>query len=36
MVEVVACENGQGRYQQEVVVGEYRLPADEPVSVGAA
>ena len=36
MVEVVACENGQGRYQQEVVVGEHRMLADEPVSVGGA
>lgn len=36
MVEVVVRENGQGRYQQEVIVGEHRLLADEPVSVGGA
>ncbi len=31
---VVVAENGQGRYQQEVRVGQHRLLADEPVSVG--
>lgn len=36
MVDVVVRENGQGRYQQEVIVGEHRLLADEPVSVGGA
>ena len=36
MVEVVVRENGQGRYQQEVIVGEHRLLADEPVAVGGA
>ncbi|MCU0988480.1 MAG: OsmC family protein [Dechloromonas sp.] len=36
MVEVVVRENGQGRYQQEVIVGEHRMLADEPVSVGGA
>lgn len=34
--EVVVRENGQGRYQQEVVAGQHRLLADEPVSVGGA
>lgn len=29
-------ENGQGRYQQEVLAGQHRLLADEPVSVGGA
>lgn len=33
---VVIRENGQGRYQQEVITGEHRLIADEPVSVGGA
>ena len=36
MAEVIVRENGQGRYQQEVIVGEHRLLADEPVSVGGA
>lgn len=36
MVEVVVAENGQGRYQQEVIIGEHRLLADEPVSIGGA
>ena len=36
MVEVVVRENGQGRYQQEVIIGEHRLLADEPVSIGGA
>jgi len=31
---VIVAENGQGRYQQEVRVGQHRLLADEPVSVG--
>lgn len=31
---VIVTENGQGRYQQEVRVGQHRLLADEPVSVG--
>ena len=30
------AENGQGRYQQEVIAGQHRLLADEPVSVGGA
>ncbi len=33
---VIVRENGQGRYQQEVISGEHRLLADEPVSVGGA
>ena len=36
MAEVIVRENGQGRYQQEVIVGEPRLRADEPVDVGGA
>ena len=36
MAEVVVRENGQGRYQQEVIIGEHRMLADEPVSVGGA
>jgi len=36
MSAVVVQENGQGRYQQTVTVGEHRLIADEPVSVGSA
>jgi len=31
---VIVTENGQGRYQQEVRVGQHRLLADEPLSVG--
>lgn len=32
---VIVSENGQGRYQQEIVVGgRHRLLADEPVDVG--
>jgi hypothetical protein len=31
---VVVAENGQGRYQQAVTIGQHRLIADEPVSVG--
>lgn len=33
---VVVAENGQGRYQQAVTVGEHSLIADEPASVGGA
>ncbi|NTV71084.1 MAG: OsmC family protein [Azonexaceae bacterium] len=36
MSGVVVAENGQGRYQQAVTVGQHRLIADEPVSVGGA
>ncbi|MDR1995882.1 OsmC family protein [Azonexus sp.] len=31
---VVVAESGRGRYQQEVRVGQHRLVADEPASVG--
>ncbi|MDD2665098.1 MAG: OsmC family protein [Dechloromonas sp.] len=34
--KVVVAENGQGRYQQEVVAGQHRLVADEPASMGGA
>lgn len=33
---VVVAENGKGRYQQEVSVGQHRLIADEPESIGGA
>ena len=33
---VVVAENGKGRYQQDVTVGQHRLLADEPASVGGA
>lgn len=33
---VVVAENGNGRYQQAVTVGQHHLIADEPVSVGGA
>ena len=36
MAGIIVQENGQGRYQQEVIAGEHRLLADEPVSVGGA
>ncbi|KXB32328.1 MULTISPECIES: OsmC family protein [Dechloromonas] len=36
MSEVVVAENGQGRYQQEVLAGQHRLIADEPASIGGA
>ena len=36
MSAVVVQENGQGRYQQTVIVGEHRLIADEPFIVGGA
>lgn len=36
MSEVVVAENGQGRYQQAVLVGQHRLIADEPASIGGA
>lgn len=32
--QVTVAENGQGRYQQDVVVGQHRLIADEPFSMG--
>lgn len=31
---VVVRENGEGRYQQEVIAGQHRLLADEPVDMG--
>lgn len=31
---VVVAENGQGRYQQEIRIGQHILLADEPESVG--
>jgi len=31
---VVVAENGLGRYQQSVQIGDHRLIADEPTSVG--
>lgn len=36
MSGVVVAENGQGRYQQAVTIGQHHLIADEPVSVGGA
>jgi putative redox protein len=36
VMSVVVAENGQGRYQQAVTVGQHQLIADEPVSVGGA
>jgi putative redox protein len=36
MAEVIVRENGQGRYQQEVIAGQHRLVADEPLSIGGA
>ena len=36
MAEIIVRENGQGRYQQEVIAGEHWLLADEPVSLGGA
>lgn len=36
MAEIIVRENGQGRYQQEVIAGEHRLLADEPISLGGA
>jgi len=31
---VVVAESGKGRYQQEVRIGQHRLRADEPASMG--
>jgi putative redox protein len=31
---VIVAENGQGRYQQAVQIGQHRLIADEPLSAG--
>lgn len=36
MAAVVVAENGRGRYQQEITVGQHRLIADEPASLGGA
>jgi putative redox protein len=33
---VIVRENKQGRYQQEVIAGEHRLLADEPISMGGS
>ncbi len=33
---VVVAENGQGRYQQQVTIGQHSLIADEPTSMGGA
>lgn len=33
---IVVAENGQGRYQQQVTVGQHHLVADEPESLGGA
>lgn len=34
MSVVVVAENGQGRYQQAVTIGQHQLIADEPASLG--
>lgn len=34
--EVIVSENGLGRYQQEIIVGQHRMLADEPASHGGA
>jgi len=34
MAGVVVAENGKGRYQQAVTVGQHQLIADEPLEVG--
>lgn len=31
---VVVAENGMGRYQQDIMVGQHMLIADEPLSLG--
>ena len=36
MSGVVVAENGKGRYQQAVTIGQHQLVADEPLSVGGA
>ena len=33
---VVVAENGQGRYQQGITVGQHQMLADEPLSMGGA
>lgn len=32
--QVTVAENGRGRYQQDVVIGQHRMLADEPASIG--
>ena len=34
--KVIVAENGQGRYQQQVIAGQHQLIADEPASMGGA
>lgn len=34
MSDVMVAENGKGRYQQSVTIGQHALVADEPESVG--
>lgn len=34
MSGIVVAENGQGRYQQAVTIGQHQLIADEPASLG--
>jgi len=36
MSGIVVAENGMGRYQQAVTIGQHQLIADEPLSVGGA
>jgi len=36
MAGVVVAENGKGRYQQAVTIGQHQLIADEPLDVGGA
>lgn len=36
MSGVVVTENGKGRYQQAVSIGQHQLIADEPLDVGGA
>ena len=36
MSEVVVAENGLGRYQQAVSIGQHHLIADEPLEMGGA
>jgi len=33
---VVVAENGKGRYQQGITVGQHQMLADEPLSMGGA
>lgn len=36
MAGVVVAENGMGRYQQAVTIGQHQLIADEPLSLGGS